>query len=221
MAAVTSPPLLALVALADEADGVRVSDWLEARGYDVSTCTSVADVRQCVDAMQRVDLVVTDARLPDGDAHEVLVLAGMLMPFPYCVVVVSSATTSEDAFMLAQAGTRALLERPLDSAMLEHALPRESLVPPPLDRVVRAYIGQVDLAELQRRVCAAALRQALALGGTRSGAARLLKVTRQAVQQMMRAEADGNAEGSAESSDGPPAKPAGRRRRAVSRTPKA
>jgi len=221
MVAISSPPLLALVALADEADGARVSEWLETRGYDVSTCGSVADVRQCVDAMQRVDVVITDAQLPDGDAHEVLVLAGMLMPFPYCAVVVSSTTTSEDAFMLAQAGTRALLERPLDSAMLERALPRDSLVPPPLDRVVRAYIGQVDLAELQRLVCAAALHQALALGGTRSGAARLLKVTRQAVQQMMRSEADGDVEDSAESPDSTPAEPAGGRRRAVSATPKA
>jgi two-component system, response regulator RegA len=59
--------------------------------------------------------------------------------------------------------------------------------PPKLDALVAASVGRTPMRELQTEVRRVMVEQALAKAeGSRSGAARLLHVSRQAVQQMVR-----------------------------------
>ncbi|MEY4512980.1 MAG: hypothetical protein RLZZ450_5102, partial [Pseudomonadota bacterium] len=58
---------------------------------------------------------------------------------------------------------------------------------PKLDALVAASVGRTPMRELQTEVRRVMVEQALAKAeGSRSGAARLLSVSRQAVQQMVR-----------------------------------
>jgi hypothetical protein len=61
---------------------------------------------------------------------------------------------------------------------------------PSLEPLVTALVGRVPMRELQRAVRRVMVREALAQAeGSRSGAARLLEVSRQAVQQAVRQDA--------------------------------
>jgi DNA-binding NtrC family response regulator len=176
-----------MVCLSDEEERDSVATALRTRGVEVAAVGTAAEAvaRLASDAL--IDSVLVDAALPGGGAAAVLQAAAKREPFPFVSVVAGPTLRPAEAFALAQHGARELLERPLDEQALRRALPRDSLRPPPLDPVVRAYVGRVDLGELQRQVRLSALRQALALSdGSRSGAARLLRVTRQAVQHMLR-----------------------------------
>ena len=78
----------------------------------------------------------------------------------------------------------------LDAALLESAVQRAAEAAPSLEPVITARVGQVPMRELQREVRRVMVKEALAkTEGSRSGAARLLHVTRQAVQQIVRSEA--------------------------------
>ena len=132
------------------------------------------------------DLLISDVALPDGDAFKLLELASQRRPAPLAIAV-SGQTSTEDAFRLAQVGCRAFLEKPFDledlAGRVEHALSEA----PKIDALVAASVGRMPMRELQTEVRRVMVDQALAkAGGSRSGAARLLNVSRQAVQQMVR-----------------------------------
>ena len=73
------------------------------------------------------------------------------------------------------------------TAELSGTIERVLAAPPDIDTMLRASVGQVPMRELQQRVRKVMVGQALALTrGSRSGAARLLDVSRQAIQQITR-----------------------------------
>lgn len=131
-------------------------------------------------------LVITDVRLPDGSGLDVVEPASRRRPTP-TMVAVSGNASPEESFQLAQAGVRAYLAKPLGMDDLTRAVEGALSRGPSLDSLVAAAVGHRPMRELQGDVRRVMVDQALAMSeGSRSGAARLLRVSRQAVQQIVR-----------------------------------
>lgn len=132
------------------------------------------------------DLLICDVCLPDGSGFDVLDRAACLSPAPLRVAVSGEASAGE-GFRLAEIGVRAYLSKPFSLQDLSEAIDRVAREAPQVDALVQACVGRVPMLEFQRRVRSVMVDQALALAhGSRSGAARLLDVSRQAVQQITR-----------------------------------
>ncbi|MFP6606690.1 MAG: response regulator [Myxococcota bacterium] len=132
------------------------------------------------------DLIICDVYLPDGSALKILETALHLSPEPVKIAV-SGHASAEEAFQLAKLGVLAYLAKPFSLAELSGTIERVLDAPPDIDTMLRASVGQVPMRELQQRVRKVMVGQALALTrGSRSGAARLLDVSRQAIQQITR-----------------------------------
>ncbi len=153
-------------------------------GAQVSEAGSVAEGIELL--AEHPDLLITDVALPDGDAFTLLEAAALCRPAPVSIAV-SGQTSTEDAFRLAQLGCRAFLEKPFELDRLSERVERALTEAPKLDALVAASVGRMPMRELQTEVRRVMVEQALARAeGSRSGAARLLSVSRQAVQQMVR-----------------------------------
>jgi len=132
------------------------------------------------------DLLVVDLHLPDELAFGVIEAAALLWPKPICVAI-SGRASPEQAFRLAQLGVRALIEKPFSLDQLQQAVETAYREAPPLEVLIAACVGHVPLRKLQERLRSVMVHQALALSnGSRSETARLLAVSRQAIQQMLR-----------------------------------
>lgn len=131
------------------------------------------------------ELAVLDVRLPDGDARDVLRDAGPgACP---AIVAISGAAGPDEAFELAGLGVQAYVSKPLDLQDLEAALERALTEAPELGRQVRRAVGRVGLRELEADVRAVMVDEALRRAqGSRRGAARLLAVSRQMLQHVLR-----------------------------------
>jgi DNA-binding response OmpR family regulator len=156
------------------------------RGWG-ATVLEAATVREALSLLSpSPDLIVADVRLPDGSAHTVFREALASWPKPLTIAM-SGAASPEEAFELSQLGVRAYLAKPLTLSDLALTVDAIRAEPPSLDPVASAAVGQVPLLVLQERLREVMLHQALALsGGNRAAAARLLEVSRQAVQQILR-----------------------------------
>lgn len=139
------------------------------------------------------DLIVVDLHLPDGLAFGVIEAASQLWPKPVCVGI-SGRASPEQAFRLAQLGVRSFIEKPFSLEQLEQAVESAYRDAPRLELLIAACVGRVPLRELQDRLRDVMMHQALALSkGSRSETARLLAVSRQAIQQMLRRRTPGAA----------------------------
>lgn len=131
------------------------------------------------------DLLIIDVRLPDASAFEVLRVAQALSPAPV-VIAISGKASPEEAFRLAQHGVRAYLAKPFSIEDLASAVAAARGDAPNLEPVLAASVGRIPMREVQSEVRRVMVKEALARSdGSRSGAARLLQVTRQAVQQIV------------------------------------
>ncbi len=132
------------------------------------------------------DLLVVDLHLPDQLAFGVIEAAARLWPKPICVVI-SGRASPEQTFRLAQLGVRAFVAKPFSLEQLQHAIECAIREAPALEALIAASVGRVPLRTLQARLRNVMVRQALALArGSLSETARLLAVSRQAIQQMLR-----------------------------------
>ena len=132
------------------------------------------------------DLIICDVYLPDGSALKILETALHLSPEPVKIAI-SGLASADEAFQLAKLGVLAYLAKPFSLDELSETIQRVLEAPPDIDTMLRASVGQVPMRELQQRVRKVMVGQALALTrGSRSGAARLLDVSRQAIQQITR-----------------------------------
>jgi DNA-binding NtrC family response regulator len=130
-------------------------------------------------------LLIVDVRLPDGNAIEVVEAAARRRPAP-AMVAVSGEASPEESFRLAQAGVRAYLAKPMSADELSAQIERALRLAPPLEPLVVASVGVRSMRDLKDDVRRAMVDQAIALAeGNRSEAARLLDVSRQAVQQII------------------------------------
>jgi two-component system, response regulator RegA len=134
------------------------------------------------------DLLIVDIRLPDEDAFGVLDQATELAPAPV-MVAISGKASPDEAFRLAQYGVRAYLAKPFSIEQLTAEVEAACRERPSIEPLISASVGHIPMREMQREVRRLMMKEALARSdGNRSGAARLLEVSRQAVQQMLRSD---------------------------------
>lgn len=174
----------ALVVDDDPALRNGIATFLRDKGLRVATAASASEA--VAQLRGKPDVVVLDVRLPDGDAFTVLEVARKLAPAPLRIAL-SGEASPEDAFRLAQHGVRDFLQKPASLDEIWDAIQNAADEPPDLGPIVQQTVGYLSLKELTTSVREEAIKQALASArGNRTGAARILQVTRQAVQQMLR-----------------------------------
>jgi DNA-binding response OmpR family regulator len=135
-----------------------------------------------------LDLVLLEVPLADGDAVALARSAARLRPAPLQLALGGNGAET-DAFVLGQVGVHGYLTHPFSSEQLSATLRQALVYAPDLTPIVQTVVGQRGLSEVQQEVREVMVTQAFARAGSRVGAARLLKVTRQAVQQALRGSA--------------------------------
>ena len=178
-----SPPL-EHVLIVEDSDALRgaMAETVRKLGAEVLEAATSAEALALLE-QHAFDLVIADVCLPDGSAHEVFEATHQRAPQPLKIGI-SGKASAEQAFELARVGVRAYLAKPFSLKELKDAIDRVRTEPPPLEPVVRASVGLLPLRAMTSRVRTEMIAEALARsGGSRSGAARLLDVSRQAVQQ--------------------------------------
>jgi DNA-binding NtrC family response regulator len=164
-----------------------LSDFMEERVPVVHVCSSVAEARSWLQEGFCPDLVLLDYQLPDGNATQLLSEFERAAIWP-TIVAITGQAGAHDAFELAQLGVRAFLSKPVTPDALELALQRVACEPPRLASAVRGAVGLVAMHDVQGMVRETMLGEALErVAGNRSRAARLLSVSRQTLQHMLRA----------------------------------
>ena len=175
----------ALVVEDDAALREELCAWLTAFGMKAEGGGTLAEGRQWL-ARARFDLVLLDVCLPDGRALDFLRHLGEESTLP-TLIAMSGQADPVDAFSLAEQGVRAFLQKPFDIAELKQALEAASSSAPSVRPQLRASVGMVNLTDVESQVRQAMVREALArANGNRRGAARLLGVSRQFLQHVLR-----------------------------------
>jgi hypothetical protein len=102
-------------------------------------------------------------------------------------VVLGVNDTPEESFRLHELGVRGYVSKRAPREALLREIERARTVPPNLTAFAVASVGKAPMQSVIREVRRTMLDQALGLSrGSRSGAARLLAISRQAVQQIVR-----------------------------------
>ncbi len=146
------------------------------------------NVRAALAALSQAlpDLLLLDVTLPDGDAFTVLEALREREPRPL-VIAISGTASAPQSFRLAELGVNGFLPKPFGLVELEAAIAEAATQRPDIRPQLRTLVGQRPIHEIEREVRATMLDEALArTDGNRRGAARLLDVSRQLVQRMIR-----------------------------------
>lgn len=134
----------------------------------------------------RPRIIVTDVHLGEERCNALVVEALSRPPFP-TVVAISGKASAEEAFGLAALGVRSYLAKPLNLASLRDVLAATRRESPQIAYGIAARVGNVPIDVVKRDVRVTMLTQALAMtAGNRSECARILGITRQAVQHMIK-----------------------------------
>jgi DNA-binding NtrC family response regulator len=132
------------------------------------------------------DLVIVDVALPDGNARPIVEQAVRMRPAP-AVIAMSGQASAEEAFELARLGARRYLPKPISLEDLTRSVEEALGDRPDLAPFVAAHVGNTPMRQVLDEVRSVMVDEALAREhGSRSGAARMLGVSRQAVQQAIR-----------------------------------
>jgi DNA-binding NtrC family response regulator len=134
------------------------------------------------------DVVISDIRLgpKGGSGIKVFEAAATLRPVPRLLAISGKATPVE-AFKLAQIGVAAYVPKPFDLPTFVAAFEALLENTPPIESQIAHQVGALPYHDILERVRRTMVEEALARsGGNREHAARLLKITRQAVQQLIR-----------------------------------
>ena len=131
------------------------------------------------------DIVILDVNLPDGSGVEFAEILSQTRPMPLTIAI-SGEATAQQAFLLKSFGVQAYLAKPFSFIDLQNALGELLVTPPLIEPHVSVHVGKSSFKEVHSNVRKTMLEQALAISkGNRSQAGRLLKISRQAVQQMI------------------------------------
>ena len=161
----------------------------QSRVGDVMRAGSVAEALAVL-RERSPSVVIVDVRLPDGSGLEVVERCASLIPIPL-IVAISGEASPEEAFALSRAGAARYLPKPLTLEELWEEVCAAADHPLDLGPGVAAAVGHRPMREVQDEVRATMIDQALAVQrGSRRGAARLLRVSRQGVQQIVRGRKD-------------------------------
>lgn len=155
------------------------------RASCVQIASSARDARRGI-AASRPELVLLDVALPDGTAFDVLDGVRDLQPAP-AVIAMSGSASAEQSFRLAEYGVREYLPKPVAMAALNRAIDSALFSAPNLVPHIRAAVGRASLAHLEDEIRSTMVHEALARArGSRRGAAKLLSISRQLLQHILR-----------------------------------
>jgi len=174
----------------EDSDTLRASlvEALSARAARVLEAFSVASACEHL-TRHTPEVVVLDFALPDGTAFDVLKHALTLVPMPRFVAI-SGCVGTDDAFRLADFGVRAFLAKPVNEAALGRALDRALEEAPALGPRLRASVGLRGVVEIEDEVRKTMVTEAMARSeGSKRAAARLLSISRQLLQHILRRDA--------------------------------
>lgn len=174
----------ALIVEDDEALATSLAELLQGWHFFVETAHDSRSARAKLAAGS--DIVLLDLTLRDGSA---MPLAREMcgQPTAPAVVAVSGTASAAEAFELAKMGARGYLHKPVSVPDLQATLGVLVAKPSPLETVARAQVGKLSYQDATAQVRRAMVCEALALTrGNKTGAARILQVSRQAVQQLIR-----------------------------------
>ena len=153
-------------------------------GAEVLEAGSIREAFECL--AQAPDLVIVDVALPDGNARPIVEHAVKQRPAP-AVIAMSGQASAEEAFELARLGARRYLPKPISLEDLTRSVDEALGDRPDLAPLVAAHVGNTPMRQVLDEVRGVMVDEALARKhGSRSGAARILGVSRQAVQQAVR-----------------------------------
>jgi len=157
-----------------------------ARGWGAEVLEA-GSIREAFERLARgPDLVIVDVALPDGNARPIVEQAVKQRPAP-AVIAMSGQASAEEAFELARLGARRYLPKPISLEDLNRSVEEALGDRPDLAPLVAAHVGNTPMRQVLDEVRGVMVDEALARKqGSRSGAARILGVSRQAVQQAVR-----------------------------------
>jgi two-component system, response regulator RegA len=151
-------------------------------GAEVWEANTVAEGR--VMLAHSPELVMIDLWLEGESAMELVEEAAHHRPAP-AILAISGRASTEEAFRLGQLGVRGFLPKPLFQEQLVDKAHQVLGNAPDVEPWISAHVGKTPLKTMLSEVRDVMLEEALAkANGSRSGAARLLQVTRQAIQQV-------------------------------------
>lgn len=174
------------ILLVDDDEWVRraIRSGLGSMGHDIVEAGTVASALELLPS--GFDLVLLDIRLPDGSGMDVATAASSAVPAPL-IVVLSGEATAPEAFGLAQLGAIRFLAKPFSLEQLLTAIANVTQSSVVHESIVKTFVGSQNIREVQESVRATMVNQALALtGGNRAEAAKLLRVSRQAIEKYLR-----------------------------------
>lgn len=178
----------ALVVEDDASTREAVTRILQRCEVEVVQAATAGEGKAALEQGPPPDVILTDVRLPDAPVESVLEAACALAPAPV-IVAMSGVATAEESFRLNRFGVREYLQKPFGAEDLARAIREACAEAPRVETFVAAQVGHVGMRDLQKQVRDAMVREALARSdGSRSAAARLLHVTRQAIQQIVRSQ---------------------------------
>jgi two-component system, response regulator RegA len=182
--ATMSPLMRALVVEDDDVLGRAITRALEEWGNEVTWCTTLADALTATRTPP--DLVIIDVALPDGSGVTLARELSRQRPAPL-VIAMSGRASASEAFQLGALGVRGYLPKPVSFTDLVATIDSLLETAPDLSPLLVASVGRRGFQDVQEQVRRTMAEQALAVArGNRTEAARLLGVTRQAVQQLIR-----------------------------------
>jgi DNA-binding response OmpR family regulator len=177
-------PLRVLVVQEDVQLGESLRDALRERGESVYWVRSQREAMAA--CTQPFDWMVLDVQLSDGSGIALAELAARMRPAPR-ILAMSNRAEARDALRMAQLGARGLLQKPFTIAEFTATLEQLADNAPEFLPHLVAVVGHTGFREVLDRVRRSMAEQALAMAaGNKTGAARLLGITRQAVQQLIR-----------------------------------
>lgn len=152
---------------------------------EVRYCGSVS---QCLDELRafRPTLLLLDFKLSDGTGMEALRHHQVIATWP-TTIVLSGGADATDAFEFGRLGAGGFVQKPVTleglRRAIEHAQPQsQDLVP-----LLRGIVGQASIQDVQQLVRGTMLTEAISqANGNRRAAARILRVSRQLVQHMLK-----------------------------------
>lgn len=181
----------ALIVDTDEGHRTKLLGTVRASGRDARSAASATEALRELTA-KPVDLLLLDAALTQDAFRSVLSAAFSLPTSPVVIAMGSPLDAPATAFSLAKAGVHAYLSKPLEATALERCLSVEARPLEALAPSLRAYTGRVGLREAVGFVRESLVTDALHRSqGSRRAAARILGVTRAAVQKFVREREDG------------------------------
>lgn len=168
----------------DEALRLAIRRALRSTGHEIVEADTLASALVLLPT--GFDLVLLDVRLPDGSGVDLAAAASKTLPAPL-IVALSGEATAQEAFALAQLGVVQFVSKPFSLDQLLQAIEHVTVSDVRYEPIVKTCVGRQDMREVQEGVRNTMVHEALAMtGGNKSEAAKLLRVTRQAVQKFIR-----------------------------------